>query len=267
MNRIKALFLDVDGTLVSFTTHEVPASARGALLEAHAAGVRLFIATGRASTDLAILDGIPYDGVVALNGADCVLRDGTVVRRHLISRSDFERALALSDEYGFALGLELDDGVFVNRLTPDVERLAQMVAHPVPILADLHALFDRGDCCQMCFYFDEPTERRVMARLPGLAAARWCPIFADINVRGIDKATGMAEFAARYGFAPEETMAVGDGGNDAAMLRAAGVGVAMGNACEEALAAADYVTAPVDDDGLRKALERFVINRETVKKQ
>ena len=41
------------------------------------------------------------------------------------------------------------------------------------------------------------------------------------------------------------------------MLRAAGVGVAMGNACDEALNAADYVTASVDDDGIRKALEHF----------
>ena len=52
-------------------------------------------------------------------------------------------------------------------------------------------------------------------------------------------------------------MAFGDGGNDAAMLRAAGVVVAMGNSCDEALNAADYVTASVDDDGIRKALEYF----------
>ena len=55
----------------------------------------------------------------------------------------------------------------------------------------------------------------------------------------------------------DETMAFGDGGNDVAMLRAAGAGVAMGNACDEALAAADYVTASVDDDGIRRALEHF----------
>lgn len=52
-------------------------------------------------------------------------------------------------------------------------------------------------------------------------------------------------------------MAVGDGGNDVPMLRAAGAGVAMGNACGEAVSAADFVTASVDDDGIRKALEHF----------
>ncbi len=49
---IKAIFLDVDGTLISFKTHRVPASALDALREAHARGVQLFIATGRAAADL-----------------------------------------------------------------------------------------------------------------------------------------------------------------------------------------------------------------------
>ena len=235
---IKAIFLDVDGTLISFKTHRVPASALEALREAHARGVQLFIATGRAAADLADLEAIPYDGVAALNGADCLMRDGRVVARHPIPRADFEKSLALSAELDFPVGLELNDGVFVNRVTPEVVRLAEMVAHPVPEQVDLRALFDRGDCCQMCFYFDPELEKRVMAELPSLVASRWCPIFADVNVRGVDKATGMAEFAAHFGFANGETMAFGDGGNDVAMLRAAGAGVAMGNACDEGLAAA-----------------------------
>lgn len=254
---IRALFLDVDGTLVSFRTHDVPLSAREALRRAHDRGVRLFIATGRAANDLNPLEGIPYDGVVALNGADCRMRDGRVVARHPIPREAFERALELTDELDFPLALELDEGVFVNRVTPDVVRLAEMVAHPVPVETDLRALFDRGDCCQMCFFLDPELERRAMASLPTLAASRWCPLFADINVRGVDKATGMAGFAAHFGFAPDETMAFGDGGNDAAMLRAAGMGVAMGDACEEALRAADFVAPSVDDNAIARTLERF----------
>ena len=130
----KALFLDVDGTLISFKTHEVPASALAALREAHARGVRLFIATGRAAADLDELGEIPYDGVAALNGADCLMRDGRVVARHPIPRSDFERAMQLADRYGFSLAFELNEGLFVNRLSPGAEEWARMVAHPMPVV-------------------------------------------------------------------------------------------------------------------------------------
>lgn len=253
----KAIFLDVDGTLISFQTHEVPASTLDALREAHARGVRLFIATGRAAADLAELDEIPYDGVVALNGAECLMRDGRVVARHPIPRADFERAMQLSDQYGFSLAFELNEGLFINRLSAGAEEWARMVAHPMPVETNLYELYDKVECYQMCFFFDPQTELEVMAQLPSLVATRWCPVFADINVRGVDKATGLAEFAAHFGFASDEAMAFGDGGNDVAMLRAAGVGVAMGNACDEALQAADYVTASVDDEGIRKALVYF----------
>ena len=254
---IGAVFLDVDGTLISFRTHEVPRSAVEALRAAHARGVRLFIATGRAASDLEQLSEIPYDGVVSLNGARCLTAGGRVVSQRLIPREDFERALRLADELDFPLGLELEEGVFVNRVTPVVRELARLVAHPVPAETDLGRLFDRGDCCQMCFYCTPEQERRVMAELPSLVSSRWCPLFVDVNVRGVDKATGMLAFASDCGVPAGALMAIGDGGNDVPMLRAAGVGVAMGNGCEEALAAADWVTASVDDDGIRKALEHF----------
>lgn len=209
---IRAIFLDVDGTLISFSTHEIPASALRALAQAHERGVRLFIATGRAANDLGPLEGIPYDGVVSLNGARCVASDGRVVSLHPIPRADFERALALSEEQGFAMGLELEEGVFVNRVTPDVERVAHMVAHPVPEQTDLRELFGRVECCQLCFYFDAQTQRRVMAELPTLVAtagARFSPMSMS---PASTKATGMEEFMRSYGFSAAEVAAFGDGG-------------------------------------------------------
>lgn len=253
----KIVFLDVDGTLVSFRTHRVPDSALEALRRAHARGVMLFIATGRAVGDLEPVAAIPYDGVVGLNGADCVLRTGEVIARRPIPQEAFERAMALSDELGFPVGLELDGGIYVNRMSPAVTELAAQVAHPVPELTDLRALFARTVCCQMCFYLDEALERRVMEQLPGLSTNRWSPLFTDVNVRGVDKASGIAAVTGYFGLSRDETMAFGDGGNDVVMLRAAGIGVAMGNGSAAAREAADYVTADIDDDGLQRALEHF----------
>lgn len=102
----KAIFLDVDGTLVSFDTHRVPQSAIEALQQVHESGIKIIIATGRAFTDLHELEEIPYDAVIALNGSDCVLRDGTPISRKQIPEKDFQMVLVLAQHYGFALAIE-----------------------------------------------------------------------------------------------------------------------------------------------------------------
>ena len=71
----------------------------------------------------------------------------------------------------------------------------------------------------------------------------------------------MLGILARYGLTAEEAIAFGDSENDLEMLRAAGIGVAMGNGTPEALEAADYVTGDCDDDGLLHALEHFGLIR------
>ena len=60
-----------------------------------------------------------------------------------------------------------------------------------------------------------------------------------------------------YPLRPEESLAFGDSENAASMLRAAGIGVAMGNATPEALASADYVTDDAEKDGIYNALRHF----------
>ena len=57
-------------------------------------------------------------------------------------------------------------------------------------------------------------------------------------------------------------MAVGDQDNDIEMLKAAGIAVAMGNGTEELKKIADYVTDTVDNDGVVKAVNKFV--KETI---
>ena len=237
--------LDVDGTLVSFETHKVLPSSVDALRKIHDGGIRIVIATGRAAGDLHEIADVPYDGIIALNGADCVLRDGTVIRKHLIPKDDFKKAMEIAKTFDFAVAIELDEGVFVNRLTPTV--------------VDIENLFEKKECCQLCFYIDDEMEQKVMSFLPNLSLSRWHPLFADVNVAGISKATGLSVFADYYGIGMTEIMACGDGGNDIPMLKVAGIGVAMGNASEIVKASANFVTDTVENDGLCKALKHFGI--------
>jgi Cof subfamily protein (haloacid dehalogenase superfamily) len=79
----------------------------------------------------------------------------------------------------------------------------------------------------------------------------------EIVPLGISKATGVEEVAKPLGIANDEVVAFGDMPNDVPMLLWSGHGVAMGNAHPDVLAAADEVTAPNDDDGVGRVLERW----------
>ena len=70
---IKAIFFDIDGTLVSFKTHRMSENLKERLHELQAKGVKLFISSGRARLVMNNLDGFPFDGYVAMNGAETTL--------------------------------------------------------------------------------------------------------------------------------------------------------------------------------------------------
>lgn len=79
----------------------------------------------------------------------------------------------------------------------------------------------------------------------------------EIVPHGISKATGVEEIARPLGIAAADVVAFGDMPNDLSMLLHAGLGVAMGNAHPDVLAAANEVTAPNTDDGVARVLERW----------
>ena len=84
----------------------------------------------------------------------------------------------------------------------------------------------------------------------------------ELNGKGVDKGKALLALAGILGLERAQVMACGDSSNDVAMLRAAGLGVAMGNATPEALAAADVQTASNDEDGVALAIRRYVLSGE-----
>jgi Cof subfamily protein (haloacid dehalogenase superfamily) len=79
----------------------------------------------------------------------------------------------------------------------------------------------------------------------------------EIVPLGVSKATGIEELARPLGIEPADVVTFGDMPNDVPMLGWAGLGVAMGNAHPDAVAAADEVTATNAEDGVARVLERW----------
>lgn len=84
------------------------------------------------------------------------------------------------------------------------------------------------------------------------------PMNLEINTATANKGIALLELGKKLGIAREEIMAVGDGGNDAEMLKAVGFGVAMGNATEELKQIADFVTDTCEQDGVAVAIEKIL---------
>ena len=256
---IKALFFDIDGTLVSFATHRIPASTVDALTLAKAKGVKIFIATGRAYQLITNLGDIKelIDGYITTNGAYNFMQDG-FEQLFPIAHADVELALCFLRSYGYScMVVGRDDLAFFNRNRAIEQKFEKML--------DLHFTWSdkpvgeiaRQGVFQLTPIVNEEEERRMMSQLHDSISSRWCPYFADITARGVDKGNGMKAICEHIGLGLGETMAFGDGGNDLSMLRTAGIGVAMGNANESLKPHADYVTASVDDDGVARALAHF----------
>lgn len=256
--KTQALFFDIDGTLVSFRTHRIPQSAVDALAQARERGVRVFISTGRPPSFIINLGQIEHliDGYVTTNGAWCYVGSDTVAL-HAIARPDVERVLAACRQWDCPAIIVGQHHVAVYRHKAIVDDVFGRE------LGLGHFRFDHpeealGDAClQITPFLSREQEARLMPTLQGCNSGRWSPDFTDITAAGADKGQGIEAMASHEGIGIGATMAFGDGGNDNAMLRRAGIGVAMGNANAETKDAADYITDTVDDDGIAKALRHF----------
>ena len=258
---IKALFFDIDGTLVSFQTHKVPQSTCDALRRARENGVKVFIASGRPPQ---LLDNISdvtplMDGYVLATGALCMY-EGKVVRKDVIPEEEVREVVRICQKENVALVVvgtqdlqivnrnEVYDRVFRDLLKVSYNKF------DVP----LEDVIAQG-VLQMTPFLTDDEEQRLLPPLPGCASARWHPTFCDLTSAAADKANGIRAIARHLGIGIAETMAFGDGGNDITMLQSVGTGVAMGNALDEVKQAAHYITTDVDHDGVKNALEHFGI--------
>lgn len=254
-----ALFFDIDGTLVSFKSHEIPASTVIALTQAKANGSRVYIATGRPPLIITNLKAIKHliDGYVTTNGALCYVGDELVCCQP-IPKQDVLTCVEDAKAKGYSLIVVGRKDVAVFDPMGDVERIFhQMLAvNELAQAAPLDVVLQQ-DVLQLTPFISPGYEQELLTRMPQCVSGRWHPDFTDITANGADKGKGILAMAHHENFDPQRTIAFGDGGNDTSMILQAGIGIAMGNALEELKKQADYVTTAVDDDGILNALKHF----------
>lgn len=254
---VKAVFFDVDGTLVSFNTHQIPQSTIGSIAQLRAKGIKVFIATGRRMQGIDNVGDLVFDGYITVNGGLCLAGTDKVIYRHCIPQEDIEAMIRYQETVEeFPCAMAQENSIFMNYENKYVKEVFDMLNFPKPPVSTLREAAV-NPTLQLIAFFTQEQEERIMAVMPHCDATRWNPLFTDVVPKGSSKSVGIDKILEYYDIPLEGTMAFGDGGNDMQMLQHAGIGVAMGNAEDEVKEVADYVTESVDDDGVYKALKHF----------
>lgn len=274
MPSYRLLAVDIDGTLVN-SRDELTTPTRLALARALASGVHVVLATGRRySRALPLVAPLSLSlPVVSASGA--LIKDPLDHRTlyqaefdrqllletlHILEHSGYE-AVLYSDSYADGFDFycvsehvqqpELADYLAQNphcaRVQPDLMR------NPPP---GVFAGFAIGTRARMLALHAE-LQRRLPGRLDThvLRSPRYLGFMCEIAPHGVTKWSGICRVASTWGLSAEEICAVGDDVNDIPMIRAAGLGVAMGNALDEVKAHADRVAPTHDEDGLVQVVE------------
>ena len=252
---IKAIFFDVDGTLLSHSQNDVPQSTRVAIRELRKRGVQTVVATGRHMVEFEQLPvgNIKFDAYLTLNGNLRLDTNRKVYAGTPIDNGEMEILARIFQARKVPFVLIGEQDRYINYVNETVIRTQAETKGTVPSVGKY-----KGEKVYQILAFVPEREKEILDNLlDECQITSWNDTGIDIIPREGGKSAGIQKYLEETGITREEIMAFGDGENDIEMLKFAGIGVAMGNASDEVKAAADYVTDTVDKDGIAKALKHF----------
>lgn len=265
---IKMIALDLDGTVLNSKKEMTPAVI-SAIKRAIAAGIEVLPATGRAFTgvpqEFMDIPGVRY--IIAANGASVYdSKTKTVllsdyfdketaldifdnITRWDVSPSVFieNTAYAQEDDFCRMDGL-IESGVitYLRLSRQPVPSLRKHIEDAESPIIKISALFyDTDQRPEAVEYFNSRGDCTLTSSLPNNI---------ELNTKTATKGNALLWLAQHLGIQQSQTMAVGDSMNDFAMMKAAGLPVAMGQSHPKILELADFVTKSCDEDGVAHAI-------------
>ena len=247
---IKAIFFDIDGTILSHRIKDVPISTRQALCQLSDIHVDRVIATGRHSTEIDRLpvNDIKFDAYITLNGQLCYDLKGNVFYENPIKETG--EILKFFHSSTVPVMLVEKDRMYINFINNDVVQAHEAISTPLPTIME----YTGNTIYQAIFYVKKAEQSKITGCLKNVEITRWNDSAVDVVEKGGSKVTGIQKYLSIKEYTREEAAAFGDGENDIEMLRYVQEGIAMGNANDFVKSIADYVTADIDDNGIEKGL-------------
>ena len=279
MKDIKLVALDLDGTLFDNSSH-ISERNLTAIRSITDKGIHVVISTGRP------FEGIPFDQIKGTGINYAITANGSGIYEISTGKCLYENAMdeeLVTPILNFLLTRDIHMDAFIGGkgYTPvQCVETAQKLTVPSSIknyiittrtrldniLQFIHENQLKVQKMTLNFYpaadgtlIDRETVRKFLVSNPSITTV--CGGYNNLELMRADanKGVGLRKLAEILGVNPDATMAIGDTENDLAIIEAAGIGVAMGNATDAVKARADYVTTTNTKDGVAAALEHFVL--------
>lgn len=269
---IRLIAMDMDGTLLNPAQQLSPGN-RQALLDAHAAGIKLAICSGRMPGDSALFaleNGLEDCAILGLNGGCCQLSPTAApYANHVLPAKTVMAVCQRLQALGMTFGCFLQNTVVIFQGRQELRKQdwgGHWDQHGAPKMlygGDIAVLAAQGVNKIVCVEDDAlllSAQRRLLEEEAQLQVTSSWINNLELMPLGVDKGLAVRELAQALSLDAAQVMAVGDYDNDLPMLRYAGFAVAMGNGSQQVKAHADAVTLTNAEDGVAAAIRRWALN-------
>ncbi|MED3653636.1 Cof-type HAD-IIB family hydrolase [Heyndrickxia sporothermodurans] len=241
---IRLIALDMDGTLLN-SKEEISEENKRVIARAKENGIHIVLSTGRNfATVHEFAEDLELNSfLVTVNGGEIWDSSGKLLERNLLQVEQIKMMWDLKNLHNTKFWAITVDKVFRDEF-PDENTFADYEW--------LKFGFDVEDDNARKIIMEELEKNK-------LQVTNSSPTNLEVNPYGISKAKALEKVCERIGITMENVMAMGDSMNDIAMIKSAGIGIAMGNAQAIVKEAADWITDTNDNDGVAKAIQRWVL--------
>ena len=259
---IKLVATDIDGTIL-IPEGDFTAGVINCIKELSTKGVKVVLITGRMNAAAKLIaKDLGLDTPVVSYQGGLIKKDDETLYERCLTQSQAEKVIEWANAEKIHLNLYNDDVLYSENVCPEITRYCN----------NLHTKYSVKPFCEiektrvnklLAIDYNNPDkidrfEKELPKIFPELYIVKSTPYFLEFSNKEASKYCAVKFLQKYWDLKDDEILTIGDQNNDIALLKAGGVKIAMGNATDELKSIADYITAPVNEDGFVKAMEKFV---------
>lgn len=262
---VKAIVLDIDGTLLTHNQCKIEQSTIEAINLAHQKGIKIIVATGRGYSFMQqdVKDSIKADLYVCCNGGVINDSNGKVLLQKPLYEDTVEKFISYSLDHEFSFGFKTGDDFVVYNDYPYfikhycTKAILKDNIHDFSVSKDYHKHHDV--VVAFAFSKKEIDTNKLVNDFTDMKFSIWASDRFEATRSDVNKAVNVEKALAMLNVLPQEAICFGDGINDIEMFNLCGISVAMGNSKDEVKKQAKYICSPVNESGIYQMLKQLKI--------